>query len=53
MELKLLISRVYSVAFLLLVSAQAQEAEPMLQRLGLPGLLRVAAIVSAGLSLLT
>lgn len=30
---------------------KAKEAELMLRRLGLPGLLRVAAIVSIGLSL--
>ena len=30
---------------------QAKEAEIMLRRLGLPGLLRVAAIVSLGLTL--
>jgi hypothetical protein len=34
------------------VSGQAKEAALMLRRLGLPGLLRVAAIVSLGLALL-
>jgi hypothetical protein len=33
------------------VSGQAKEVEHTLRRLGLPGLLRVAAIVSLGLSL--
>jgi hypothetical protein len=46
-----LISRAYSLAFLLLGERQAKEVGHMLRRLGLPGLLRVAAIVFLGLSL--
>ena len=45
------ISRAYSLAFLLLCERTGKEVGHMLRRLGLPGLLRVAAIVSVGLSL--
>jgi hypothetical protein len=52
MHLNQLISRAHCLAFLLLYERTGKEVGHMLRKLGLPGLLRVAVIVSLGLSLL-